>query len=115
MVLKEGSVEWRPVGYYSADHAQTIKEKYQIPCMADFTAELHDKQMFIHVDLNKAYRKIPINSVDVHKTTTCTAFSRFERLRMQFDPCNASSTFFLVIDRSLGAYRFLTLLLKIYL
>ncbi|GFX19320.1 retrovirus-related Pol polyprotein from transposon 17.6 [Trichonephila clavipes] len=41
MVPKKDSIEWRPVGDYRALNAQTIKEKYPIPCIADFTSELY--------------------------------------------------------------------------
>ncbi|GBM65904.1 Retrovirus-related Pol polyprotein from transposon opus [Araneus ventricosus] len=98
MVPKKGSVEWRLVGDYCALNAQTIKEKYPIPCIADFTSELHGKQMFSHTDLIKAYHQIPINPADVHKTAICTPFGLFESLRMQFGLCNASSTFQRFID-----------------
>ncbi|GBN19871.1 Transposon Tf2-11 polyprotein [Araneus ventricosus] len=98
MVPKKGSVEWRPVGDYRALNAQTIKEKYPIPCIADFTSELHGKQMFSHIDLIKAYHQIPINPADVHKTAICTPFGLFESLRMQFGLCNGSSTFQRFID-----------------
>ncbi|GBN71374.1 Transposon Tf2-8 polyprotein [Araneus ventricosus] len=56
MVPKKGSVEWRPVGDYRALNAQTIKEKYPIPCIADFTSELHGRQMFSHIDLIKGFK-----------------------------------------------------------
>lgn len=98
MVPKKGSTEWRPVGDYRSLNAQTIKEKYPIPCIADFTSELHGKQIFSHIDLIKAYHQIPINSADVHKTAICTPFGLFESLRMQFGLCNASSTFQRFID-----------------
>ncbi|GFX97008.1 transposon Tf2-6 polyprotein [Trichonephila clavipes] len=42
MVPKKDSIEWRPVGDYRALNAQTIKEKYPIPCIADFTSELYE-------------------------------------------------------------------------
>ncbi|GFX98955.1 transposon Tf2-6 polyprotein [Trichonephila clavipes] len=41
MVPKKDSIEWRTVGDYRALNAQTIKEKYPIPCIADFTSELY--------------------------------------------------------------------------
>ncbi|GFY13818.1 hypothetical protein TNCV_985901 [Trichonephila clavipes] len=95
---KLDSIEWRPVGDYRALNAQTIKEKYPIPCIADFTSELYGKQIFSHIDLIKAYHQIPINPSDVHKTAICTPFGLFESLRMQFGLCNASSTFQRFID-----------------
>ncbi|GBM26260.1 hypothetical protein AVEN_22807-1 [Araneus ventricosus] len=89
MVTKKGSVEWRPVGDYRALNAQTIKEKYPIPCIADFTSEFHGKEMFNHIDLVQEYHQIPINPADVQKTAICTPFGLFESLRMQFGLCNA--------------------------
>ncbi|GBO23529.1 hypothetical protein AVEN_102898-1 [Araneus ventricosus] len=42
MVPKKGTLNWRPVFDYRALNSQTLKDKYPIPCIADFTAELHE-------------------------------------------------------------------------
>ncbi|GFT05918.1 transposon Tf2-11 polyprotein [Trichonephila clavipes] len=55
-------------GDYRALNAQTIKDNYPIPCLADFTANLHGSKIFSQVDLVKAYHQIPMNPDDIHKT-----------------------------------------------
>lgn len=93
MVPKKGTVHWRPVGDYRALNAQTVKDKYPIPCVADFTYALHGCKIFSRIDLIKAYHQIPVNTDDIHKTAICTPFGLFESTVMQFGLCNASATF----------------------
>ncbi|GBN05422.1 hypothetical protein AVEN_96346-1 [Araneus ventricosus] len=78
MVPKKGTFDWRPVGDYRALNSQTLKDKYPIPCIADFTAELHGSKIFSRIDLIKAYHQIPIHLEDIHKTDICTPFGLFE-------------------------------------
>ncbi|GBM73350.1 hypothetical protein AVEN_37600-1 [Araneus ventricosus] len=76
MVPKKGTLDWRPVGDYRALNSQTLKDKYPIPCIADFTAELHGSKIFSRIDLIKAYNQIPIHPEDTHKTAICTPFGK---------------------------------------
>ncbi|GBM41045.1 Transposon Ty3-I Gag-Pol polyprotein [Araneus ventricosus] len=98
MVPKKGTLDWRPVGDYRALNSQTLKDKYPIPCIADFTAELHESKIFSRIDLIKSYHQIPIHPVDINITAICTPFGLFESTRMQFGLCNASATFQRFID-----------------
>ncbi|GFQ79612.1 transposon Ty3-G Gag-Pol polyprotein [Trichonephila clavata] len=52
IVPKKGTMDWRLVEDYRALNAQTIKEKYPIPCISDFTTELHDAKVFSHIDIS---------------------------------------------------------------
>ncbi|GBM54014.1 Transposon Ty3-I Gag-Pol polyprotein [Araneus ventricosus] len=79
MVPKKGTLDWRPVGDYRALNSQTLKDKYPIPCIADFTAELHESKIFSRIDLIKAYYQIPIHPEDIHKTAICTPFDEVTR------------------------------------
>ncbi|GFU36087.1 hypothetical protein TNCV_2343011 [Trichonephila clavipes] len=97
MVPKKGTLDWRPFGDYRALNS-TLKDKYPIPYIADFTAEYHDSKFFSRIDRVKAYHQIPIHPDNIHKTAICTMFGLFESTRMQFGLCNVSATFQCFID-----------------
>ncbi|GFS43619.1 hypothetical protein NPIL_254661 [Nephila pilipes] len=111
LVLKKGSEDWRPVGDYRALTSQTKRDRYPILRVLDFNGELHGTQIFLHVNLVKAFHQIPIAPEDIHKIALCIPFGLFESTRMQFGLCNASTTFqrFMdVVTRVLdGVYAFI--------
>ncbi|GFQ84909.1 transposon Ty3-G Gag-Pol polyprotein [Trichonephila clavata] len=78
MVPKKGTLDWRPVSDYRALNSQTLKDKYPIPCIPYFRAELHGSKVFSRIDLVKAYHQIPIHPDDIYKTAICTPFGLFE-------------------------------------
>ncbi|GIY74893.1 reverse transcriptase [Caerostris darwini] len=90
-----------PVGDFRALNDQTIKDKYPIPSVLDFTSELHGCRSFCHVDLVKAFHQTPIAPEDIYKTAIYTTFGLKENTRMQYGLCKASSIFQCFIDEIL--------------
>ena len=93
MVPKAGSGEWRPCGDYRQLNVKTLPDRYPVPYLRDFTAQLHGCTIFSAIDLQSAYYHIPVEPADVPKTAVTTPFGLFEFLKMPFGLLNASQTF----------------------
>lgn len=110
MVPKKDSEEWRPCGDYRMLNNVTIKDKYGVPNILDFTSELAGKKIFSKIDLVKAFNQIPVAEEHIPKTAVITPFGLYEFTRMPFGLCNAPSTFQRFIDDVLrglsGTYAF---------
>lgn len=97
---KDGT--WRICGDFRRLNAVTEPDKYPVPYLQDFAANLHNKTIFSKLDLHKAYHQIPVAPEDIPKTAVITPFGLFEYTVMTFGLRNAGQTFQRYIFKALG-------------
>ncbi|KAL6419047.1 hypothetical protein ACFW04_014109 [Cataglyphis niger] len=92
-ISRLSSSTWRLCGNYRVLNATTIPNRYPLPYIQAFTADLHGKSIFIKIDLVKAYYQVPVAKEDIPKTAVTIPFGLFEFLVMPFGLRNAAQTF----------------------
>ncbi len=101
----DGSI--RCCGDYGPLNAVTDPDKYPVPHIQDFTAQLHGCQIFSKIDLIRGYHQIPMAQQDRYKTAIITPFGLFEYARMPFGLKNAAQTFQRLMDTATADLNFI--------
>ena len=75
---------WRPCGDFRRLNDVTTPDRYPLPHIQDFTANLSGSTIFSKIDFIRGYYQVLVHPVDIPKTAITTPFGLFEFLRMPF-------------------------------
>ena len=96
--VKKPDGSYRPCGDYRRLNAATKKDRYTLPLLRDFTANLSGMKVFSTLDLVKAYFQVKVHKDSVPLTAIITPFGSWEFLRLPFGVTNAVPTFQRLVD-----------------
>ena len=73
-VVPKSSGDWRPCGDFHQLNSETAPDRYPIPHIQDFAANLAGAKVFLKIDLVRSYHQIPVHLDDIPKTAVITHF-----------------------------------------
>jgi hypothetical protein len=76
-----------------------------IPQIKDLLDQLKGAKFFSNIDLNLYHHQVPIEQIDVWKTSFKSKEGNFEWLAMSFDLINALKTFMRMMDDILWPFK----------
>jgi hypothetical protein len=85
-------VDYRPL------NADTIKNKYPLPCIDIMFDQLAGAQVFSKIDLCSGYHQIKICAEDIPKTAFTMRYGLYEYLVMSFGLMNAPAHFMYLMN-----------------
>ena len=97
MVPKEDG-SWQPCGNFRHLNNATEEDKYPVPHLQNFSAQLRGCKVFSKVDLIPGFHQIPVVAEDVHKMAVITPFGLYEFLRTPFGLKNAAQALQRLMD-----------------
>ena len=89
---------WRPCGDFRCLNDATTPDRYPVPHILDFTANLAGARIFLKIDLVRSYHQITVHTDDIPKTAVITPFGLWEFLHMSFGLKNAAQAFQRLMD-----------------
>ena len=89
---------WRPCGDFRRLNDITEPDKYPVPHIQDFSAQLAGRRIFSKIDLIRGYHQIPVAKQDVHKTAVITSFGLYKFLGTPFRLKNPAQAFQRLMD-----------------
>ncbi|XP_059046035.1 uncharacterized protein LOC131841731 [Achroia grisella] len=87
---------------YRELNANTIRDHFPLPLIADQIDQLAGGQYYTTLDMASGFHQIPISPDSIEKTAFVTPDGLYEYLTMPFGLCNAPSVYQRCINRALG-------------